>query len=475
MQNPTPTRQTWSSSLTYVLTVAGATIGFGATWRFPYLVGENGGGAYVLVFILAMILVGIPVIWVENVIGRRAHKNAIDAFGGEIKGKSISRVYKIIGYCGIAGAFGIMAYYMVLGGWVITYITNILSGELNLSSPIDKELAQSFYNANIEHNPLMVGIWTSVFVAINWVILKKGIIDGIERSMKYLMPLLFICLFIIVIRNLTLPGAMEGVRFYLLPDFSKITAKLFIDVLGQVFFALSLGFGVMITLSSYLQKNENMIKTAVATGVLNTLIALLAGFMIFPSLFSFGLEPNQGPSLVFQTLPIVFSHIYFGNVLALVFFLLLITAALTTSLPIYEVIITALYEKCHISRVKAINITLGFIFICGNLPCILSYGAWEHITWNGKNIFDNFDFISGNILFVLTSLGTLLFVGYVLKDAAKKELSNNGSLNPQLVGIWYGYVKYILPFVIMLIFIAGVFPETLKNFLAYLQLFFKIL
>ncbi len=464
MQNPAPKRQTWSSSLTYVLTVAGATIGFGATWRFPYLVGENGGGAYVLVFILAMILVGIPVIWVENVIGRRAHKNAVDAFGGEIEGKSIPHIYKIIGYCGIAGAFGIMAYYMVLGGWVITYITSILSGELNLSSPIDKELAQSFYNAKIEHNPLMIGIWTSVFVAINWVILKKGIIDGIERSMKYLMPLLFICLFIIVIRNLTLPGAMEGVRFYLLPDFSKITPKLFIDVLGQVFFALSLGFGVMITLSSYLQKNENMIKTAVATGVLNTLIALLAGFMIFPSLFSFGLEPNQGPSLVFQTLPIVFSHIYFGNVLALIFFLLLITAALTTSLPIYEVIITALYEKCNISRTNAINITLGFIFICGNLPCILSYGAWEHITWNGKNIFDSFDFISGNILFVLTSLGTLLFVGWILKDEAKKELSNNGTLNPHLVNIWYAYVKYILPFVIVLIFIAGVFPYALNRF-----------
>lgn len=465
MQNPSPTRQTWSSSLTYILTVAGATIGFGATWRFPYLVGENGGGAYVLVFILVMIFVGIPVILVENVIGRYAHKNAVDAFSGFANGKPIPHFAKIIGYFGVLGAFGIMAYYMVIGGWVITYITSILSGEINLSSPIDKELAQSFYNAKIEHNPLMIGIWTTLFVAINWVILKKGIINGIEASMKYLMPLLFICLLIIVIRNLTLPGAMEGVRFYLLPDFSKITAKLFIDVLGQVFFALSLGFGVMITLSSYLQKNENMIKTAVATGVLNTLIALLAGFMIFPSLFSFDLEPSQGPSLVFQTLPIVFSHIYFGNILALIFFLLLITAALTTSLPIYEVIITTLYEKFNISRTNAINITLGFIFICGNLPCILSYGPWEHITWNGKNIFDSFDFISGNILFVLTSLGTLLFVGWILKDEAKKELSNNNTLYPRLVNLWYVYIKYFLPFVIVLIFIAGVFPDTLNKLL----------
>lgn len=467
MQTP---RQTWSSSLTYILTVAGATIGFGATWRFPYLVGENGGGAYVLVFVLAMILVGIPVILVENVIGRRAQKNAIDAFSGEVNGKKIARFYKIIGYLGIAGAFGIMAYYMVLGGYVITYIANIISGNLNLSSPIEKDIAQNFYNNNITHNPLMVGIYTGIFVLINWIILKKGVIDGIEQSMKYLMPLLFICLLIMVVRNLTLPNAMEGVRFYLLPDFSKINAKLFIDVLGQVFFALSLGFGVMITLSSYLQKNENMIKTAIATGILNTIIALLAGFMIFPSLFSFGLSPEQGQSLVFQTLPIVFSHIYFGNILAVIFFLLLITAALTTSLPIYEVIITTLHEKLRISRTMAINITLGSIFILGNIPCILAYGPWEHITWNGKNIFDLFDYISGNILFVLTSLGTLFFVGWALKSQALKELSNNGTLHPLLVKIWYYYVKFFLPFIVVLIFIAGNFPQSLESLLVLLHL-----
>lgn len=470
MQTPHQTpRQTWSSSLTYVLTVAGATIGFGATWRFPYLVGENGGGAYVLIFVLAMILVGIPVILVENVIGRRAQKNAIDAFGGEVNGKKIPRFYKIIGHLGIAGAFGIMAYYMVLGGYVITYIANILSGNLNLASPIEKDIAKSFYDTNITHNPLMVGIYTGIFVLINWIILKKGVIDGIERSMKYLMPLLFICLLIMVARNLTLPNAMEGVRFYLLPDFSKINARLFIDVLGQVFFALSLGFGVMITLSSYLQKNENMIKTAVATGILNTIIALLAGFMIFPSLFSFGLSPDQGQSLVFQTLPIVFSHIYFGNVLAVVFFLLLITAALTTSLPIYEVIITTLHEKLKVSRTMAINITLGSIFILGNIPCVLSYGPWEHITWNGKNIFDLFDYVSGNILFVLTSLGTLFFVGWVLKSQSLKELSNNGTLHPLLVKIWYYYVKFFLPFIVVLIFIAGNFPKSLEHLFAFLR------
>lgn len=448
-------RQLWSSRLTYILTVAGATVGFGATWRFPYLVGENGGGAYVLVFIIAMIVVGIPVILVENVIGRRAHMNSVDAFGGFVEEKKISKYWKIIGYMGLAGSFGILAYYMVLGGWVISYIVNILNGTLNLSAPINKEITSLFYSTHIEQAPLEIGIFTFIFVALNWLILSRGIIDGIERSMKYLMPLLFLCLMAMVIRNLTMPGAMEGVKFYLMPDFTKITPKLFILVLGQVFFALSLGFGVMITLSSYLDKNEDLIKTAAMTGVLNTFIAIMAGFMIFPSLFSFGLNPDSGPSLVFKTLPIVFSHMHFGNAFGIVFFLLLIVAALTTSLPIYEVIITAIVEKLKWRRQNAIAFVLGMIFIFGNIPCILTYGPWSEVKIFGKNIFDAFDFISGNILFVLTALGASIFVGWVLREDAIKELKNGNSANAKLVGIWYKYVKYAIPIIILVIFISG--------------------
>ncbi|MDO7253413.1 sodium-dependent transporter [Helicobacter cappadocius] len=450
-------RQLWSSRLTYVLTVAGATVGFGATWRFPYLVGENGGGAYVLVFIIAMIVVGIPIILVENIIGRRAHMNSVDAFGGVTQGRKISKYWKIFGYMGLIGAFGILAYYMVLGGWVISYIVSILSGGLDLSSAITKNIASDFYDIHIEHSPLMVGIFTFIFVVLNWVILSKGIIDGIERSMKYLMPLLFLCLLAMVVRNLTMPGAIEGVKFYLTPDFSKITPKLFILVLGQVFFALSLGFGVMITLSSYLHKEEDMVKTAIITGILNTFIAIMAGFMIFPSLFSFGLSPDSGPSLVFKTLPIVFSHMPFGNLFAVVFFLLLITAALTTSLPIYEVIITTLTEKLKLNRKKAISITLSFIFIFGNIPCILAYGYWRDIKIGGRNIFDTFDFVSGNIFFVLTALGASIFVGYVLGSESIKELKNGAKLPESVIRIWFAYIKYIIPIIIVAIFISGFF------------------
>ncbi|KAE9540417.1 sodium-dependent transporter [Ursidibacter maritimus] len=444
-------RQSWSSRLAYILTVAGATVGFGATWRFPYLVGENGGGAYVFLFCIAMIVIGIPMILVENVIGRRMRVNAIDAFSGTANGKKIHSGWKILGYMGLLGSFGILAYYMVLGGWVLNYIGGFISGGLDISSPVTVETTSSYFQKSIFNSPVNIMIYTGLFVAVNYFILAKGIVDGIERSVKYLMPLLFIFLMIMVVRNITLPGAMEGIKFYLMPDFSKITPKLFVFVLGQVFFALSLGFGVLITLSSYLDKKENLVKTATITGVLNTVIALLAGFMIFPSLFSFGIAPNSGPTLVFQSLPIVFSNMWGGTAFAIIFFSLLIVAALTTSLTICEVIITALQEKTKISRKAAILITLVAIFVFGNIPSILGDSEWKDIRIMGRSIFDAFDYISGNILFILTALGSAIFVGFILKDEAKEELNTHKGLT----AIWFNYVKYVIPVIILVIFYSS--------------------
>ena len=448
-------RQTWSSQLTYILAVAGATIGFGCTWRFPYLVGENGGGAYVLIFCLAMIVIGIPMILVENVIGRRYQKNAVDAFG--------AGPWKIVGYMGLIGAFGIMSYYMVIGGWVLEYIYNILTSKLDLSSgEITKELSTQVYADSIDNSPFKVILMTFLFVFINYIILKKGAVKGIENAAKVLMPLLFLLMIIMVIRNLTLDDAMKGVEFYLIPDFTKINTKLFIDVLGQVFFALSLGFGVMITMSSYLDKKTNLVKISVITGVLNTFIAVLAGFMIFPSLFSFGLEPASGPSLVFKTLPLVFSKIFLGNIIAILFFLLLMLAALTTSLPIYEVIITVICEKSKMSRNSAIILTLGVIFVLGNIPSALSSNILSDVTIFGKSIFDAFDSISATIFFIMTSLFCAIYVGWVMRDEAKQELKFGFDGSNKIVEIWYFYVKFIIPFVILAVFVSSFYDNFLK-------------
>ena len=452
-------RQTWSSKLTYILTVAGATIGFGCTWRFPYLVGENGGGAYVLIFCIAMIVLGIPMILVENVIGRRALRNCVDAFTAPKKdGSRIKPAWKIVGIMGVIGAFGILAYYMVLGGWVLTYIVNIVSGNFDLSARItDPAFTQKFYVDHIENSPLGVGAYTLVFIAINWYILKNGIIEGIEKFVKFLMPALFLCFIAVILTNLTLEGAKEGVKFYLGVDFAKITPKLLIDVLGQVFFALSLGFGVMITLSSFLNKDEKLMQTATITAVVNTLIAVLAGFMIFPSLFSAGLEPSSGSSLVFKSLPIAFSHMPFGNAVAVVFLSILLIAALTTSITIYQVIINFVEERFGFSTLKAVNLTLGGVFVLGNLPCILSSSVLADVKILGRSVFDAFDFVSANVFFVLTALLCCIYVGWVLKKDAIYELTNEGDLSARLAGVWFLYVKFILPLIIAVIFGYGIF------------------
>ncbi|WP_314986979.1 sodium-dependent transporter [uncultured Campylobacter sp.] len=452
-------RQTWSSKLTYILTVAGATIGFGCTWRFPYLVGQNGGGAYVLVFCIAMIVLGIPMILVENVIGRRALRNCVDAFTAPKKdGSHIKPAWKIVGIMGVIGAFGILAYYMVLGGWVLTYIVNIVSGNFDLSARItDPAFTQKFYADHIENSPLGVGAYTIVFIAINWYILKNGIIEGIEKFVKFLMPALFLCFIAVILTNLTLEGAKEGVKFYLSVDFAKITPKLLIDVLGQVFFALSLGFGVMITLSSFLNKDEKLMQTATITAVVNTLIAVLAGFMIFPSLFSAGLEPSSGSSLVFKSLPIAFSHMPFGNAVAVVFLSILLIAALTTSITIYQVIINFVEERFGFSTLKAVNLTLGGVFVLGNLPCILSSSVLADVKILGRSVFDAFDFVSANVFFVLTALLCCIYVGWVLKKDAIYELTNEGDLSARLAGVWFLYVKFILPLIIAVIFGYGIF------------------
>ena len=455
-------RRSWSSRLTYILAVAGATVGFGATWRFPYLVGQNGGGAYVLTFCIAMIVIGIPMILVENAIGRRLKVNVADAFSGVANGKKISGFWKIAGYMSLIGAFGIMAYYMVIGGWVLNYIAQILFGILDLSKAVDFAATSAFYEQNIVDNPLAISFATLVFVMVNYIILTQGAVDGIEKAAKYLMPLLFLLMITMVIKNITLEGAIKGVKFYLTPDFSKINMKLFIDVLGQVFFALSLGFGVMITLSSFVKKDEALVKTSFITGVLNTVIAVLAGFMIFPSLFSFGVTPDSGPSLVFKSLPIVFSHMPFGSVFAVTFFTLLMIAALTTSLPIYEVLITTLQEKMKINRKRAILITLATIFVFGNLPSLMATNLLSEVKIFGKNIFDAYDAISATIFFVLTSLLCAIFVGWVLKDEAKAEILQGSQNHKKIIDIWFLYVKYVIPFVILIVFISSFYDNFLR-------------
>ncbi len=448
-------RESWSSKLIYISTVAGATIGFGATWRFPYLVGENGGGAYLLVFFIAMIILGVPMLIAEHIIGRRLQTNVIDAFTSRDGKKPYPSIWKGIGYIALLGAFGILAYYMVLGGWVMSYIGGIVTRGIDLSSPISATVAKDFFVASTS-NPWKMFTYTLIFVLVNYYILVKGIIEGIERVIRWIMPLFLLLVLALMVRALFLPGAMEGVKFYIIPDFSKINAEVILVALGQVFFALSIGFGVMVTLSSYLSKDEDIIGISTSAGVINTIIPFAIGLIIFPALFSAGIEPTSGPSLVFQALPAVFSTIPLGGFLAALFFLLLLLAALTTSLTIYEVGITTLTEKTKMTRRRATTIVLGVVFIFGNLPSILSDSTWSHITLFGMSIFDAFDYISANILFISTSLLSALFIGFVLKkEETVDELTNGGKIRTKLAPMLFYYLKFVIPALIILLFIIS--------------------
>lgn len=445
-------RESWSNKLIYISTVAGATIGFGATWRFPYLVGENGGGAYLLVFFIAMLVLGVPMLVAEHLIGRRLHTNVVDAFSGEGLDRPISKFWKGVGIIAILGAFGILAYYMVLGGWVMSYIGGISLGEIDLSTPLSASTAKNFFEASTS-SPWKMILYTFIFVAVNYYILIKGIIDGIERVIRWVMPLFLLLVLALMIRALFLPGAMEGVKFYIIPDFSKITSQVILLALGQVFFALSIGFGVMVTLSSYLSKKENIVGISVSAGIINTLIPFAIGLIIFPALFSAGIEPASGPSLVFQVLPAVFSTIPFGAFFAVLFFLLLLLAALTTSLTIYEVAITTLIEKFKMKRPVATFLTLAVIFIFGNVPSILADSVWSDIRIFGMNIFDAFDYISANILFITTSLLSAIFIGFVLKkNVSLNEMTNNGEINQKIAPLLFYHIKFVIPALILIIF-----------------------
>lgn len=270
------------------------------------------------------------------------------------------------------------------------------------------------------------------------------------------MPLFLLILIVMVFFALQLPNASAGISFYLVPDFSRINPNIFLQALGQVFFALSLGFGVMITLSSYLSKKENMAKISMITGVINTTIPLMLGFVIFPALFSVNMEPSAGPTLVFQALPIVFSNMPFGTVFGIAFFVLLLLAALTTSLTIYEVIITTLIEKTALNRRAATIVTLLTIFVLGNVPSVLSDGPWRDVRIFGLSVFDAFDSISANVFFVLTSFLTCIFIGFVLKKKLMvEEITNENTINRKLAVPLYYYITYVIPFIIAVIAIMN--------------------
>lgn len=437
-------RASLGGRLSAVLVAAGSAVGLGNIWRFPYVAGENGGGAFLAVYIGCILLLGIPVLLAEFTVGRHTHKNAVGAY------RSLAKRWSFLGYNSAISSLLILGFYFVVSGWTLEYFTSSVSGAIAeyTSSTINAERFAAFTT-----DPMRPVIYTIIFALLTHVIIALGVQKGIERSSKMLMPVLFIMLIILAVRAVTMPNGLEGLRFLFTPDFSKVSAKTFLDAMGQAFFSLSIGLGCMITYSSYFSDKTNLQNTAYNVVALDTLVAILAGMVIFPVVFSVGIEPTSGPSLVFVTLPSIFNTMAFGPLWSTIFFLLLVFAALTSTISLHEVLTAYLHEEWHISRkVAAWIVTI----VTTLLACAssLSLGVWSDFKICGLNIFDSLDFVTANILLPLGGFFTSIFAGWVLdRQILRDEISDNGRLRGRLFGLLVVLLRYVCPTLLLSIFL----------------------
>ena len=442
-------RDSFGSRFGALVAMAGSAVGLGNLWRFPYLVGENGGAAFIIIYILLSFLICLPIFISEFVIGRRSQKNAYAAFR-DLSGGS---AWRWVGLFTIIVPLVVLSYYSVIGGWSVEYLLKSVTFAFESASQSAMSTMFSDFVSST-WGPLLVH---TGFLLVTTLIVVVGIKDGIEKFSKVMMPLLFFMVLAIAIYSMTLPGAKAGLDYLFNPDFSKITGKACAAALGQAFFSLSLGFGTIMTYASYVDKKENILFQSTATAVSDLMFALIAGMAIMPAVFAFGLNPQSGPGLVFETLPFVFGQMPAGGFVAILFFLALLVAALTSSISMLEVAVAYLVEEKGFSRLWACVVLFVICWVVGAV-CSLSFGPLSDVKIDGGNIFDFFDNLSSNILMTLGSLLTVLFVGWRLKKTdVYDEFTNGGTLsrNAKIFGVLWFLIRYICPLAIISIFVSG--------------------
>ncbi|MBQ8046448.1 MAG: sodium-dependent transporter [Prevotella sp.] len=438
----------FGSKLGVILATAGSAVGLGNIWRFPYMTGENGGAAFLLVYLGCVLLLGIPCMVSEFIIGRHGAANTARAYSRMANGSA----WKLVGFLGVLTSFLITGYYTVISGWCLQYIFASAAGQLQGDPSY-----VSTYFVEFEKDPVRPVCWTVMMMLAAHFIIIRGVRSGIERASKLMMPALFILLLIIVVASCMLPDAGKGVEFLLRPDFTKIDENVFLGALGQSFYSLSLAMGCVCTYASYFSRETNLLKSAVQVSVVDTLIAVLAGLMIFPAAFSVGVTPDAGPSLIFITLPNVFNQAFssvpwLGNVVSLLFYALLSLAALTSLMSLHEVSTSFFYEELNISRRQGALIVTVSTCIIGAV-CSLSLGKWSVLSVGEKSLFDLFDFVTGQIFLPVGGLLTSLFIGwYVPKQVVKDEFTNWGTLRSVFFPVYLFAVRFVCPLGILAIF-----------------------
>lgn len=439
-------RGAFKSNFGVMMAVAGSAVGLGNIWRFPFLAGENGGAAFLILYLCLVILVGLPLMLAEFSIGRATHRAAVGAF------KTIAPKTKWhwIGYLAVVAGFTILGFYSVIAGWTVKFLYDAFAGGwVGQSSTEITATFNSFVNTGWQ--PVLL---STIFIIATAAIVLKGVEKGIEKSNKILMPVLVIILVLLCINSMTLSGFGDGMEFLFKPDFSKITTMTVLAALGQVFFTLSIGMGVMITYSSYVVKEENMVRSKAIVTVIDTSIAIISGIAIFPAVFTFGIEPTEGPNLVFIALPNVFAQMIGGYFVGILFFILLFIAAITSAVSIMEMVAAYFIEEFHIPRRRAvIYISIG-IFILSTLAA-LSQMDNSSIMIFGVNVFDFLDKLSSNYLLTLGGLATAIFTGWVFKKEKLREvLTSGGKYATWVFPIFLFLIRYFCPLAVSAIFLS---------------------
>ncbi|WP_064094343.1 sodium-dependent transporter [Rossellomorea aquimaris] len=440
-------REQWSSKLGFILAAAGSAIGLGAIWKFPYTAGQNGGGAFFLIFILFTLLLGLPLLLAEFSIGRTAQSNAVDSY----RKIAPNSKWHWVGILGMITSFILLSFYSVIGGWIVVYLFKALTGQMN---GLTSDQYAEVFGATIS-SPLTSVFVQFLFILMTIIVVAKGIQKGIELASKIMMPALFILFFILVIRAVTLDGAMEGIIFLLQPDFSKVTSQTILEAMGQSFFTLSVGVSVMVTYSSYLPKSQSLPRSAFSIVGMNIFIVLLAGLAIFPAVFAFDLEPGAGPVLLFNVLPTVFSQLPFGMLFFIAFLILFLFAALTSAFSMLEIIVSVISKGDAALRKKWSWIIGLAIFICG-VPSALSFGILSDVVLFDKTIFDLADFAVSNVLLPIGALLIALFVpARMKKTALYEELKLGSGLKKGLFEAWFILIRYVAPILIIAVMLDG--------------------
>ncbi len=441
-------RDSFGSKFGVLAAAAGSAVGLGNIWRFPYVVGENGGGAFLIIYLFFIIVIGIPVMLSEFTIGRKAQLNPVGAF----KKIAPNTQWHLVGLMGVGAAFMILAFYGTIAGWTLEYVYCSITNAFADKTP--DQLAGMF--DNFKAGTFRPVLWQLIFMGLTAWIVIAGVQKGIEKSAKILMPLLFVIIIILAVRSVTLPGAKEGLAFLFKPDFSKINAGVILKALGQAAFSLSIGMGTLITYGSYIKKDNNLVNTAIQVSAADTLIAILAGVAIFPAVFAFNLQPDAGEGLVFIVLPNIFQQMPGGYIFSLLFFVLLTVAALTSSISVLEVVVAYFVEQLNMTRKKATIIASISISIIG-IFCTLSWGVFKNVSIFNYNIFGILEYIAANILLPLGALLIVFFVGWIMKrKIVKDEISSYGLHKNRIFNIFMLIIKFIAPIAIALVFLNGI-------------------